>query len=276
MTILPDSWRSMMLAFAQGTLEFLPVSSSGHLTVLHLLLAERDGAVPDPVGFIILLHVATAAAAVTHYRREFLAAGQGVWGTRGSAGPVPVRLAGAALLVSGAVALPLMLLLSRLGSVWTTPAVIGGLMIANGVVLWFAPRQDPSNGNLTCWRQAALIGVAQGLAVLPGLSRSGLMLAVALWAGVDRDRAVAFALMLSPVVIGASAIAWAVGSWEQVAPLTGGDVGWVALNAFLVAYLTALASIDWLVRFVNDGRLHWFGPWSILAGVVSMLLPVLL
>ena len=263
--------RALLLAAAQGLLEFLPVSSSAHLALLHLFLAGPDA--PEPLGFIILLHLATSAAAVTHYRREYALALAALWrsGRGGDVGPA-LRYA-LALAATGASALPLWLFQSWTASFWSIPAVIGVLMVANGAVLYLAPRRERHPDREVGFRAALWVGLAQGAASLPGLSRSGLTMAVALGLGVGRERAVAFSMTLAPAAILGSALAWLAASPAAGAELRDGPGFAALLPALLLAYLVALAAIDWLARWVQDGRLHWFAPWSVGAGTVAVVGP---
>ena len=169
----------------QGATEFLPVSSSGHLLLLTILV----GGGGEPFFTVAMLHSATALAAVIYYRRACGQAARGLW----RSGPARRFLWRYALAqaATAAVALPLFFILTR------TPAAqwrlslwaIGVAMLVNAVVLLLAPRGADGSGDGSAatsgapaagavlpgpgWRAALWVGLAQGIAVLPGLSRAG-------------------------------------------------------------------------------------------------------
>ena len=263
---------ALLRAAAQGVTEFLPVSSSGHLALLTLLLGG-DG---EPLFVITVLHAATALAAVVYYRRAYWRAVQGVY----QAGPGRrfVRKYAGAQAATALAGLPLTLLLlyTPLEQWRLSSGLLGGMMLLNAVVLLIAPRRrddgvcDNPLPRLT-WRSAAWVGLAQGVATVPGLSRSGLTVAAGLQAGLSRADAASLSFLLAPPVIVAAAIFWSAQTWPEPLRLFA---SWQTAAAMLgmtaITFLIALAALHWVVAWVRAGRLWWFAPWSALLGIATL------
>lgn len=260
-----------LLGLVQGLTEFLPVSSSGHLVLAHHALGLREPALFTEV----MLHVGTLAAILAVFWRELrdlgcgglegaraLLAGRGATAWRLDArwrllvflgvGTVPAAAAG--LLGRGSIEL-----------VNRHPAAVGVLLVLNGALL-LATRRHPAGTldfqSLTL-RAVLLVGLAQTLALLPGVSRSGVTIAAALWVGIQRDPAGRLSFLLAvPAIVGATAL-------EGAAVLAQGGArdGWLAvLTGTAVAAASGYVAVRVLLRLVRAGRLFVFGPYCILVG----------
>ena len=188
---------AVLLGVLQGLTEFLPVSSSGHLALAQLLV---PGFSQPGVVFDAMLHVGTAAAVVWYERGEIRR-----WLTT----PGGRRLLG--LLVAGTIATAVIAfpVKNTAEAAFVKPMWIGLALIFTGFVValtrWLPGGVKDERG--TTWRQAGLIGLAQGLAVFPGLSRSGMTIASALGAGLDRNWAPRFSFLLGvPAIAGVTAL----------------------------------------------------------------------
>lgn len=213
MSLLDALW----LGILQALTEFLPVSSSGHLRLAHALLGAQA---PDDLLFDLMLHVGTLAAVVVVYRRDLAKLiYETATGLRALPGGIRTAfetheglrltlLLGLATLPTGVIGVLLKDLLE--GDALGVRAVCA-LLILNGGVLWLSRRPAKSHradgpfsvAGIGPW-QALAIGVAQGIAVLPGISRSGMTIVTALLLGADRMRAAQFSFLLSiPAILGA-------------------------------------------------------------------------
>ena len=264
---------ALLFALAQGFTEFLPVSSSGHLVLLTLVLGE----VRRPGLMISALHLVTATVAVVYYRRQYAQAVSGIW--QPGAGREFARRYVGAQVVSLAMITMLGLLTwtfaQTVAARWLYEWTLGGLMLLNAAILLAAPRRDdaPSDGVLPAltWRAAAWVGLAQGLAAAPGLSRSGLTMAAGLWAGLSPAHASSFCFLLAPPVMLAPALYHVVVAWPQASTwLASWQSVAATLVVILVTFLVALGSLRWTVAWVRAGRLWWFAPWSGLAGIITL------
>ena len=264
---------ALLFALVQGVTEFLPVSSSGHLSLLALLLDD----VRKPWLMISCLHVVTATAAIVYYRREYGQAVSGMW-KPGAGRNFAWRYAGAQGITVLAATPFWMLqwfLYPTVADHWRYEWVVGVMMLLNAMILLLAPRRDdePAEGTLPAltWRTAAWGGLAQGFSVVPGLSRSGLTVAAGLRAGLSPAHASSFCFLLAPPLMLTFALLNMIGAWSQVSAWFS---SWQSVAATLavvsVTFLLGLVSLHWTVSWVRAGRLWWFAPWSGLVGIITI------
>lgn len=251
---------AVLLGLLQGFTEFLPVSSSGHL-----VLAQHFLGYDEPMVFFdVMLHVGTLAAVCAYYRRELLAM--------------------AGLRVPGALSRPAMVLFLALGTVPTVAiALVGrefftqafgavtlvcGALIVTGFICWSTRFSALRAGNTQLgWRDALLVGAAQGLAITPGISRSGTTIAAGLWLGLDRELAARYSFLLAvPAILGATIL-----EWQSPGAMPAGQVAAIAAGT-LTAALSGFVALWWLVRLVTHGGFWKFAPYCWLLGVVGLLL----
>lgn len=239
--------QALLLGALQGLTEFLPVSSSGHLALAQMLI---PGFTQPGVVFDAVLHLGTAAAVVWFERRRILEWLQ-----------VPSGRQLLALLILGTaatavVALPLRGLAT---AAFSDPIWVGAALIVTagvvGATRWL-PGGDVRDGG-TSWRHAAVIGVAQGLAVFPGVSRSGMTIAVGLGSGLDRAWAAHFSFLLSvPAILAATAVEVA-GSWSEIS-----GIGTIAVVPYLVGCLcagvTGFVALRVVVSLLSSHTFHRF------------------
>lgn len=207
--------KALLLGAVQGAVEWLPLSSEGVLTLLQLHVLQRPLA--ESVAFAIWLHLGTLLAAVGYFRRELLQLAQALsrWVLLPRSAHLPqaeserelLRFLGIATLLTGLVGAPLLALslsLDLLGR-WGT-LLIGALLVATGLIQLAAPRWglgERTAQQLGVW-DAVWVGLAQGLAALPGLSRSGLTISVLLLRGFRETEALRLSFLLSiPVIFAA-------------------------------------------------------------------------
>lgn len=204
---------AILLGLVQGVAEFLPISSSGHLTLMQHFFAEMEE--PDNL-FNILLHFATLiAVCVVYWRdivdmvREFFLALASLFTGRGSRETQPPAARRLVLLVILGT-LPLFLVLpleDKVESLGSSPAFVACALLVTGCILFFSDRmakghKTERNAKVT---DALLVGLAQGCATIPGLSRSGCTISAGMALGFDRGFAVRYSFLLSlPAVLGAT------------------------------------------------------------------------
>ncbi len=238
--------RAAVLGLLQGAGEFLPISSSGHLIVIPYLLGWPDSG----LAFDVALHLGTLAAVAFAFWRDWLKLLQG--GLRGLLSGRPLADPDARLLlylavatVPGAVAG--LLLDDWAETVFRSPALVAVMMSVMGAVLWLADRRagTAAESEVISLRDALLIGFAQALAIVPGTSRSGATISMALLLGHRREAAARFSFLLAlPITAGAALV--------KVPDLVAGGA---ALQPVLVGMLTAavsgFAAIRFLLRYVR-------------------------
>jgi undecaprenyl-diphosphatase len=251
-----NTWEAAFLGFVQGATEFLPVSSSGHLVIgQRLLNIQITG-----VHFEVAVHVATLLSVLIVYRERLSGLVRGVVRGEGDAWRyVAMLLVGS--IPAGVIGVGLSDLIGR---GFDTPVVTGFGLLATGVILWTSkvPLARDLNGTPTM-PQAILIGMAQALALIPGVSRSGSTVVTALWLGIDAREAAAFSFLLAiPAISGAAAL--------QIPNLTGAGSLGVTTSALMVggavAAVTGILAIKTFVLMLEKKGFHSFGAYCLVVG----------
>ncbi len=260
----------LILGLVQGLTEFLPVSSSGHLVLAETLL--RTG--PPNVAFEVFLHLATLLAAILALRPEltrifaYLSSSFGIrWvSIRSDSLREGKRLFWSLMLGTIPAAAAGLLLEKHIEVFFHDPRFVGFSLIFTGLVL-FSTRLAPKRGGPLEMGSALAMGLAQALALLPGVSRSGMTLAAGLLTGVQREKAVRFSFLLSvPVILGAGILKLKDGFGATgMSPLT-------LVIAFVAAFLSGALAIQVLLRVVIAGRLSLLGFYCLLAGAAVLIL----
>lgn len=244
---MSDTLAFALLGLLQGLTEFLPVSSSGHLALASLLIGLDEG----PLELVVLLHAATLGSTLLVLlpeARAELRAGRRDLG--------PLLGLGLATLVTGAIAFPLK---GAVASAMGDAQAVGIGLLATGALLLSLRLRLPVSRTeaLPLWLYA-LLGAVQGLAVFPGVSRSGATLAAALWLGVAPGRAFALSFWLSvPAIAGATLLAVLDLDAQFSMPLVPALVGTGA------AFLSGLVALKLVRASLMQGKLRHFA-WYVL------------
>ena len=272
-----------ILGLLQALTEFLPVSSSGHLRLAHALLGLE---VHDDLLFDIVLHCGTLLAVVIVYRRRLWGlladALRGLGGMRAGVARAleaheGLRYAALVVIATLPTGVIGVLLADVLSSELISVPLVGGLLLINGALLWVSRRFDDQGDESARadrhlrvgaigWREALIIGVAQGCAVLPGISRSGATIVCALGLGVERMRAAEFSFFLSiPAIVGAVILEF------DPAVLVGGSQG---VTPYLVGAAVSagggVMALALLLGVVREAKLHRFSWYCWLLGLAAI------
>lgn len=253
--------QSLVLGAVQGLTEFLPVSSDGHLAVTYRLF----GSSPD-LAFEVFLHVATLLALVVHFHddivelaRSFLPAGKG---------SEERRLAWLIVMatgISGVLALVLKkLVLAANESLFAIGA--GFLVTATALAAaeYFAHRLIEREPDELGWKRTAGIAVAQALAVLPGISRSGSTIAAGMLSGLTREKAARFSFLIGIPIIAAAAVFEGKDIVTGAAPIP--PLG-VSLAGFAAAAVFGYLAIRGLLALVRERPLYVFSVYTAVMGL---------
>jgi undecaprenyl-diphosphatase len=238
--------RAVVLGILQGLGEFLPISSSGHLIVVPWLLGWPDSG----LAFDVALHLGTLAAVAFAFWREWVRLiGAGL---RGIVDRRPFADADSRLLLYLALAtipgaFAGLVLDEWAESVFRSPALVALAMALMGLVLWAADRRasraGPEDG--VSLRDALVIGMAQALAIIPGTSRSGATISMALFLGHRREAAARFSFMLAlPITFGAALV-------KVPGLLQGGAPSGPVLGGMLAAAVSGFLAIRLLLAYVR-------------------------
>lgn len=259
-------WFIIVLSLVQGLTEFLPISSSGHLAIIQVLWR-----VPLPgVLFETLVHLGTLLSILWVFRRR-------VWLILRSISRHDENLRLLRLIFLGTIATALLGLLLNpwIERAFGSLLVVGLGLLLTGLLLFFAERSTKSRRGLeemTVW-DALFIGTAQGIAILPGISRSGFTIGLGLLLGLERGLAAEFSFLLAgPVILGAAALK----GWEafQHPSTHSGLVGLYLLGTALAA-ATGILAIRYLLRFLRRGWLKPFAYYCWALGISAIMLALI-
>ncbi|MFT5683972.1 MAG: undecaprenyl-diphosphatase [Myxococcota bacterium] len=245
---------AILLGVVQGLTEFLPVSSSGHLVLFHSFL----GASGDQVLFDLVLHLGTLLPVLIVYRADLIGIVEDVF-----AGEAPflerrgVRLL--LLMIVGTIPTGIigLLLEDTFEQLFSNLLSVGIALGVTGWVLWATRYVSVGNEDertMSLWK-AGVIGIAQGLAITPGISRSGSTIAAGLLLGLDRETAARYSFLLSiPAISGAFIL--------KVGDVEGGDFALMPLIAgFIAAAISGYLALRFLIGLVRRGdfsRFSWY------------------
>jgi len=259
-----DAIQATILGIVQGLTEFLPVSSSGHLALATYHLGWGEG-LPLWVG--VATNTGTLLAVLVYLRRDVASAVFGFLrgltsaAARQEDGWRLALLVIVASLPTIAIGLTLRPVFDQLGQ--ALPVSLA--LIVTGVMLWTAPRSGPkaSIGTLR-FRDALLAGVAQGLAVIPGISRSGATITMLLWRGASADVAPRLSFLMY------LAVSFGVALLEADSVL-GQNVDWTALAAMTIAsFVVGYAALMVLFALLRRGRFRVFAPYLWLIAAITL------
>ncbi|MEM1056567.1 MAG: undecaprenyl-diphosphate phosphatase [Bacteroidota bacterium] len=278
-------WQAVILGLLQGIAEFLPISSSGHLVLgQHLLGLDTKGAAD--ITFEVFVHFGTVLSIVTVYRgriwtiltdlvqalRQPRTIAQAFRGgpierdsAEGSAVP-STRLSLYILLSMVPTGIVYVLFKDTLESAFSDPRLVCGMLLVTGTVLLLAKLRPNPSGHLTPLK-TLLVGLAQSAALIPGISRSGSTICMAIYQNVDRKEAADFSFLMSlPVIVGATLL-------KTLDLLeTGLTMGALPLIlGTLVAFLSGIWAIKVVIAFVQRGSLIWFAVYCYAVGVLGLL-----
>jgi undecaprenyl-diphosphatase len=258
--------QAFLFGLLQGVTEFLPVSSSGHLAVMKVLFGLRE----VPVLFDVLLHIATLIVVCFVFRTKIgeLTGGLIRFVMRKSRPEdKPLLRLTAVLLVATVCTGILGLLIKDLG-VEGHPKAVSALFIVTGTLLFLSRRAGGAKGYGDLGlKEGLLTGLAQGIGVLPGISRSGITISAALFAGMGRKEAGEYSFLLFiPAAVGAFLLSLKdAAKLREIVPLDVLSLGFVTSMA--VGFL----SLTLLLKLVRQGKLAWFALYLIPLGVWGLI-----
>jgi len=269
MTLALNTGTAILLGILQGITEFLPISSDGHLALAQAILGMENAG----LAFILLVHAGTLLSIAIVFRRQLVELARGLLALPGSLTKPPrewsesTRLAGLVTLTTLPGAIVGLTFKDEIEKMFSDLVLTGIFFLVTGLILVLTKWTRPSQNDVT-WKTALWIGIAQAAAILPGLSRSGSTIGMALFLGVNRARAGEYSFIAAvPIVMGAVAVEIPDIARESV---RGGMLPLVL--AFIASFLVGWLALVWLLRVIRHGHFHWFAPYCFLIGTVTLLL----
>jgi len=278
-----DWFVSLLLGIVEGITEFLPVSSTGHLTIVEKLVGwSIDSA--DVTAFTAIIQVGAILAAILYFWKDIvrLAVGwfQGLF--NGSKRGTNYRLGWAVIVGSIPIGIVGLIFHALIETVLRSLWFVAGALIIWSAVLWFAdrysvrlaarqPKLVRGEENLTVM-DALIIGTTQCVALVPGVSRSGATISAALLRGIDRTTATRWSFFLGIPALTLSGVMQAVTQYDQISA----GVGWPATGvATAVSFVVAYATIAWLLKYVASNRFTLFIVYRVIVGLIIIALLLL-
>lgn len=255
-------FEALILGLVQGLTEFLPVSSSGHLEIGKYLFGIDHEA---GFGFTVAVHGATVLSTIVVFRKEIMELLRGAfefkmnWQTRYILlimwSMIPVGLAG-------------VFLKDEVEGLFDGNLVLVGAMLLVTAALLFSTRFFKDKGKEITFTSAFIIGIAQALAVIPGISRSGATISTGMILGISRDKVAGFSfLMVLVPVIGANLLEFA-GS--------GGGLGSSGITEIIIGFVAAFSAgflaCKMMIALVKRSKMLWFSVYCLTLGMLSIIL----
>ena len=271
--------QSILMGIVQGLSEFLPISSSAHLVFTSNFYKVFKGIEivqqsNEEIFFDIMLHLGTLIAVLIFFRKDVWEIAKALFIACKSRDFSDHKAKLGLFIIAGTIiticlALPLNDFAEHLVY---HPAIVGGLLIMTGGVLFlseYMSKKRETKSETLNWKQAILVGLSQGIAVLPGFSRSGWTIATGLFAGLNRETAARYSFLLSiPIILGAS----------MVYPLIKIDVAeavtynWTSIIiGTIVSAIVGYLCIKYFMKFITKFSINIFGYYCVIMGMVALI-----
>lgn len=260
-----ETIRAIVLGVVQGLTEFLPVSSSGHLEIAKFIL--RDESVGEAsLLMTVVLHIATALSTIVVFRREIGEILKGLIQFRWNEEWQFALKIVLSMIPAVVIALTLEKQLESLFS--QNLILVGAMLLITGTLLLLADRARSTFKNVG-WLDALTIGIAQAIALLPGISRSGATISTSVLLGIDREKAARFSfLMVVPLILGYIPKKLLSSEFRQSGL---DDVQWLPLLAgFAAAFISGYFACRWMIELVKKAKLTYFSIYCYLVGLAAI------
>ena len=251
---------AIIMGILQGLTEFLPVSSSGHLELANYFFGIKG---ESNLQFTMAVHAATVLSTITVFYREIGQLFKGLFKFQMN---TETRYIINIIISMIPIAVVGFFFRDTIEGLFTSNLLLVGIMLLiTACLLTFAGLAKPRTGQITPGR-AFVIGIAQALAALPGLSRSGATISTGLLLGVQRSEMSKFSFLMVLVPIIGMNLLELIGMTNGVA-----SVGtWQLVCGFAAAYFTGTLACRWMIRIVNKGKLTWFAVYCAVVGIISI------
>jgi undecaprenyl-diphosphatase len=259
-------FEAFLLGTVQGVTEFVPISSSGHTFLLAHYLGIEAGVV-----LTVMLHAASLLAVVLYFRKDIMALLKGLWIAAQARRSNPEAALSLKLLVATLLTVPTALTVEYFLPFNTlTPTLVAVTLIVTGVLILLSQYMYKGASDFT-WTTALLLGLIQGVAVIPGISRSGLTIAFLIFMGVAYKESARLSFLLAiPTIFGA--VLFAIGD-VPIGGLFGAPIAYQLplYGAFICSFIASILSIKYMLRLV-EGRWVAFAPYCFLLALGIFLL----
>lgn len=281
---MANLFQSVVLGMIQGLSEFLPISSSGHLIVIPKLFGWQG--VVDSLSFDVALHAGSTVAVVGFFWRDWLGMARSFLKSVGGGKNKVLADQNSKLLlllVFGSIPAAVVGFLFQdfIETNVRSALLVGITLVVFGVILWWVDKVSEQKRKLenVSWWDALLVGVAQAVALIPGVSRSGVTITAARWASLNRESAVRFSFLLStPAIVGAALLTFKdyLPAMQGIALQAGLKAGSgnefdIFLIGFIAAAISGWLAIKFLLAFVQKHNFDIFVVYRLVFGAFLIL-----
>nr|WP_321406536.1 undecaprenyl-diphosphate phosphatase [uncultured Carboxylicivirga sp.] len=253
----------LILGIIQGLTEFLPVSSSGHLEIVKALFGSNAIA-EESMFMTVMLHGATALSTIVVFRKEigeilgglfqFKWNDQTIFSLKIIISMIPAAFVG-------------VVFADQLETLFDSQIVLVGFMLLLTAALLFLADKAKTTEKGVSYSNAIVIGIAQAIAILPGISRSGATISTSVLLGIDRTRATRFSfLMVVPLILGKMAKDLLSSEFTIV-----GESAMPVIVGFIAAFITGLLACTWMIKLVRKSKLTYFSVYCAIVGMVAII-----
>ncbi|WP_046743053.1 undecaprenyl-diphosphate phosphatase [Kordia zhangzhouensis] len=255
-----DIINAIILGIIQGLTEFLPVSSSGHIELGKAIL---DAEIKEDLLFTVVVHFATALSTIVIFRNDIATIFKGLFQFRwNDEAKFSVKI----ILSMIPAALVGILFEDELEALFEgNILLVGCMLVVTAFLLYFADKAKNTEKNVS-YSNAVTIGIAQAIAILPGVSRSGATISTSVLLGNDKTKAARFSfLMVVPLILGKIGKDILSGDLalesSQIAPLAAG---------FVAAFVAGLFACTWMINLVKKSKLTYFAIYCLVVGLIAI------
>lgn len=252
---------ALLLGIIQGLTEFLPVSSSGHLEIGHVIL---DIHADHNLMFAVAVHLATVLSTMVVFRRDLIIIGKDLLAFKWNTSTAYVAKILVSMIPVGIVGV---FFKDQVEQLFTGNLIlVGSMLIITAALLTFAHYSGKGERPVT-FRNSFLIGIAQAIAVLPGISRSGATIATGLLLKTNKDEVARFSfLMVLIPILGAAFLDIAGG---DLSTWNNSDLISLAIG-FFAAFLSGLLACAWMINIIRRGKLIYFAVYCFIIGLIAI------
>jgi undecaprenyl-diphosphatase len=258
---------AVILGIIQGLTEFLPVSSSGHLELGKAILGSNS--MPkESLLFTVVLHFATALSTIVIFRKDIVEIFSGLFKAMSTKTWTEEAKFSTKIIIS---MIPAVVIGYKYERVFeqlfgNNILLVGAMLIVTAVLLFLADRAKRTHKKVGLL-DSLIIGVAQGIAMLPGISRSGATISTSVLLGIDKTKAARFSfLMVVPLIFG-----------KIAKDILAGEINYSSTNftylsvGFIAAFISGLFACTWMIKLVKQSKLTYFAIYCIIVGIAAII-----